>query len=136
MYGIDVNEYFIKAAILFSSKRKNKNINQDFTVGVGEALPYKDDTFDAIVSWDVFEHVKSLKETITECKRALKSGGMLFSVFPSYYDPFGGPHLSFVTRMPCIQWLFDPKTLNIAYNEIIESRGEEAYWYKTKEKKG
>lgn len=64
MCGIDVNEYFIKAAILFSSKRENKNINYDFRVGFGEALPYEDDTFDAIVSWDVFEHVQSLKETI------------------------------------------------------------------------
>ena len=134
MYGIDVNEYFIRAARLFSSSRKDKNINYNFTVGFGEALPYEDDTFDTIVSRDVFEHVKSLKETIMECKRVLKSGGMLFSVFPSYYFPFDGAHLNFVTRMPCIQWLFDPKTLNIAYNEIIESRGEEAYWYRTNEK--
>lgn len=134
MYGIDVNECFAKAAILFSSKRKNKNINYNFTIGFGEALPYKDDTFDAIVSWDTFEHVKSLKETITECKRTLKSGGVLFSVFPSYYHPIGGAHLDFVTRMPCIQWLFDPTTLDIAYNDIVESRGEEAYWYKANEK--
>lgn len=134
MYGIDVNEHFIRAAMLFSSSRKNKNINYNFTIGFGEAIPYEDDTFDAIVSRDVFEHVRSLKETIMESKRVLKPGGMLFSVFPSYYFPFGGAHLSFVTRMPCIQWLFDPKTLDAAYNEIIKSRGEEAYWYKTKEK--
>ena len=134
MYGIDVNEYFIRAATLFSSNRKNKNINYNFAVGFGEALPYEDDTFDAVVSCDVFEHVKSLRETIIECKRVLKSGGMLFSVFPSYYFPFGGAHLTFVTKMPCVQWLFDPETLNIAYHEIIESRGEEAYWYKTEEK--
>lgn len=59
---------------------------------------------------------------------------MLFSVFPSYYCPFGGDHLGFVTRMPCINWLFDPKSINIAYHEIVESRREEAYWYKSKEK--
>ena len=129
MHGIDINEYFITAAILFSSKRANKNIRYDFAVGFGEALPYKDETFDGIVSWDVFEHVKSLKETVRECKRTLKSGAMLFSVFPSYYMPTES-HLSNVTRMPCIQWLFDPNILNLAYDEIIESRGGEAYWYK------
>ena len=41
--------------------------------------------------------------------------------------------MDFVTRMPCLNWVFDPKTLNIASHEIIESRGEEAYWYKSKE---
>ena len=133
MYGIDVNEYFIKAAILFSSTRKNQNIKYDFTVGFGETLPYEDNTFDAVVSWDTFEHVQSLKETIRECKRTLKSGGMLFSVFPSYYCPFGGQHLGLATRMPCLNWFFDQKTLNIAFHEIIESRGEESYWYKSKE---
>jgi len=136
MYGIDVNEYFIKAAVLFSSNRKNKNIKYNFTVGFGEALPYEHNTFDAIFSWDTFEHVKSVKETIKECKRTLKPGGMLFSVFPSYYYPFGGQHLSFITRMPCLNWFFDSKTLNIGYHEIIESRGEEAYWYKSKVKEG
>ena len=69
-----------------------------------------------------------------ECKRTLKPGGMLFSVFPSYYEPIDGAHLSLVTRMPCLQWLFDTKTLNNAYSEIMASRGEEAYWYRTNKK--
>jgi hypothetical protein len=34
-------------------------------------------------------------------------------------------------KTPFIQWFFDPKTLIKAYNEIIESRGDEAYWYKS-----
>lgn len=135
IYGIDINKYFIEAAILFSSQRKNKKISYNFTLGVGEKLPYKDNTFDAILSLDVFEHVQSLRKTIIECKRVLKHRGMLFSVFPSYYTP-PESHLGFVTRTPCIQWFFDAKTLQIAYNEIIESRGDEAYWYKTKEKEG
>ena len=62
----------------------------------------------------------------------LKKWGMLFCVFPSYYFPFGGAHLRFATRMPLIQWFFDPETLNKAYDEIINSRGQEAYWYKNK----
>jgi len=135
MYGIDINKYFIEAAILFSSQRENKSIRYNFSIGCGENLPYKDDTFDTIVSYDVFEHVQSLKRTITECKRVLKPGGMLFSVFPSYYMPTES-HLSLVTRTPCIQWFFNPKTLQVAYNEIIELRGDEAYWYKSKEKEG
>lgn len=133
MHGVDVNKYFIEAAKLFSLQRKDRNINYKFNVGYGENLPYKNSTFDAIVSYDVFEHVQSLKKTITECKRVLKPGGMLFAVFPSYYMPTES-HLGFVTRTPCIQWFFDSKTLQIAYNKIIESRGDGAYWYQPKER--
>lgn len=130
--GIDINENSIKAAMLFSASRRNKNINYNFAVGCGEALPYKDETFDAIVSNDVFEHVRSLEETVLECKRVLKSGGILFSVFPSYYFPFGGAHLNLATKTPFIQWFFNPETLNVAYKEIMASRGKEAYWYHNK----
>ena len=132
MAGIDINEYFIKAARLFSRQRENKNIEYDFEVGFSEALPYEDKSFDAIVTWDVLEHVKSVRDTLKECKRVLKPGGMLFFIFPSYYCPMNGQHLDFVTRMPCLNWVFSSQTLNLAYDEIIQSRGEEAYWYKSK----
>lgn len=126
--GIDINEYFIHAAKLFSRSRENQEIAYDFKTSYAESLPYEDHTFDAIVSYDVLEHVQSVKDTLMECKRVLKPGGMLFSVFPSYYTP-GESHLSLVTYMPVIQWLFGPETLNRAYNDVLRSRGKEAYWY-------
>ena len=129
--GVDVNEYFFEAARLFSAQRRN--FGYSFDVGYSEDLPYEDNTFDAIVSYDVFEHVQSLQKTLIECKRVLKPGGILLAVFPSYYMPTES-HLSHVTRTPCIQWFFSPHTLQLAYNEIIESRGDAAYWYKSKEK--
>jgi ubiquinone/menaquinone biosynthesis C-methylase UbiE len=131
MYGIDINHYFIEAAIMFSSLRKNKKVMYNFSLGVAENLPYKKNFFDAIVSFDVFEHTQSLKDVIRECKRVLKPGGRLLAVFPPYKMPTES-HLSFVTRTPCIHWIFDAQTLTKAYNEIIESRGESAYWYKSK----
>jgi SAM-dependent methyltransferase len=131
MHGIDINSHFAKAASTFSATRKNHSIEYHFTVGVSETLPYENHVFDAIVSRDVFEHVTSLAKTIGECKRTLKPNGKLFAVFPSYYFPLGGAHLDFVSRTPCIQWFFNAETLNRAYGEILDSRGSEAYWYKT-----
>ena len=130
IYGIDVNEWFIQAARMFTAEKGPEGVHFEFAVGFGEALPYGDGMFDAVISWDVFEHVQSLTKTLSECRRVLKPRGMLFAVFPSFYEPFGGAHLSFVTRMPAMHWLFDPMTLNAAYREILESRGEErTYWY-------
>jgi SAM-dependent methyltransferase len=131
MYGLDSKEHFIEAALLFSSSRDNKNVNYHFDLGFGESLPYETESFDGIVSMDTFEHVQSLKDVLFECKRVLRLGGRLFSVFPSYYQPFGGAHLDTVTKMPFIQWVFDSRILNRAYDDILESRGSEAHWYKS-----
>jgi ubiquinone/menaquinone biosynthesis C-methylase UbiE len=130
MHGLEVNECFVRAARLFSNSRKNKSVEYDFRLGFAEDMPYDDNFFDAIVNRDVFEHVKSLRATLRECKRVLKPKGIMLSVFPSYYFPFGGAHLTFVTNTPFIQWFFSPGILMTAYNDIIMSRGrEETYWY-------
>lgn len=129
MNGMDVNKYFIDAAILFSGSRENLNIKYDFRLSFGESLPYPDNYFDGIVSYDVLEHVQSLDKTLREIKRVLKEQGLFFGVFPSYYTP-GEHHMNFVTKMPFIHWMFSSKVLAKAYYEIIEERGEEAYWYK------
>lgn len=132
IYGMDVNEQFIRAARLFAAQRAPHDVAFDFRVAFGEALPYPDRFFDAIVSWDVFEHVQSLAATLAECKRVLKPGGLLFAVFPSYYEPIGGAHLRFVTHWPCLHWIFSPETLNAAYRDILAARGEErTYWYRS-----
>lgn len=126
--GIDTKQVFIDAAKQFAYKH---NIRSDFKVGFAESLPFKNDTFDAILSFDVFEHVQNLQKTVDECYRVLKKGGRLFLVFPSYFHPMQH-HLSLVTKVPCIHWFFSGKTCIKAYNEILEERGEMTYWYKRK----
>ena len=46
-----------------------------YDVGVGEALPYADSTFDAVVCVDVLEHVSDLQRVLDEVQRVLKPGG-------------------------------------------------------------
>lgn len=133
--GIDVNELFVIAATMFSSSRTFKEIDYSFKVGYGESIPFQDSAFDFIVSRDVLEHVNSLEETLKECRRILKPKGKMFCVFPSYFFPFNGAHLVHVTKAPAIQWFFDSKALNIAFNEMISARGAKAYWYRPKEEK-
>lgn len=46
-----------------------------YDVGVGEALPYDDASFDAVVCVDVLEHVADLNRVLAEITRVLRPGG-------------------------------------------------------------
>lgn len=47
-----------------------------YDVGMGEALPYSDASFDAIVCVDVLEHVSDLSRVMAEISRTLRPGGL------------------------------------------------------------
>lgn len=71
--GIDPAASAIGAAVAHA-EHTGKSITYD--VGVGEALPYDDRSFDAVVCVDVLEHVSDLPQVIAEVKRVLKPDGM------------------------------------------------------------
>ena len=125
VYGIDINPIFKIAADEFASEKK---INAEFKTGIGEKLPYEDNSFDFVVSTDTFEHVQNLENTMNECFRVLKPDGMLLAVFPQFLQPFES-HLNFVTKLPCIHWFFNSKKISEKYYEILKERGDSAKWY-------
>jgi 2-polyprenyl-6-hydroxyphenyl methylase/3-demethylubiquinone-9 3-methyltransferase len=47
-----------------------------YDVGVGEALPYPDGAFDAVVCVDVLEHVRDLAAVLAEVARVLRPDGL------------------------------------------------------------
>tara|TARA_B100000902_G_C27253589_1_gene886612 strand:- start:341 stop:1273 length:933 start_codon:yes stop_codon:yes gene_type:complete len=125
VYGIDINPIFKVAADEFALEKK---INAEFKTGIGEKLPYDDNSFDFVVSTDTFEHVQDLKNTMDECFRVLKPNGMLLAVFPQFLQPFES-HLNFVTKLPCLHWFFSSKKISEKYYEILKERGDSAKWY-------
>lgn len=124
--GTDISETYIDAATQFAQL---KNISADYKKGFGEKIPYGDNQFDSIITYDVFEHVQDLSKTMAECYRVLKPGGKLIAVFPSYYQP-KEHHLGLVSRVPGLQFMFSGRTLVKAYYEILQERGDNAYWYR------
>ncbi len=126
IYGIDIDSVYIEAARLFSQKMGN---NTHFQISYGEELPFEDNFFDAIITSDTFEHVRDLKKVLQECQRVLKGDGIIICSFPQYLSPFEH-HLGFVTKTPCIHWFFKNTDIHEVYYEIIQERGDEAYWYK------
>lgn len=64
------------AAIASASRHaRESGLEIDYRVGVGEALPYEDASFDHAVCVDVLEHVEDLGKVLDEVRRVLKPGG-------------------------------------------------------------
>lgn len=126
LMGVDVAETFIAAA---RECAESRNVPADFRLAKAELLPFEDASVDAILSFDVFEHVQDVPRALAECHRVLRPDGQLFVVFPGYYQPVEH-HLSLVTRIPGLQYLFSGRTLLEAYCEILNERGSSADWYR------
>ncbi len=60
--------------------------------GVGEALPFKADSFDGVLSLAVLEHVKDPWRCAQEIMRVLKPGGDLICCVPFLQPVHGYPH--------------------------------------------
>lgn len=124
--GVDVDPVFIEAANAFAAAR---GANASFRAGTGERIPHDDASFDAVLSFDVLEHVRDVRATLAECRRVLRPGGVLAVVFPGFWHPTEH-HLSLVTRAPFLHHLFGARACLEAYVAILRDRGADAAWYR------
>lgn len=53
-------------------------------------LPYKDNFFDIVVSFDVFEHIEDDKGAVSEIYRVLRKNGVLLFIVPAFQFLFCG----------------------------------------------
>jgi SAM-dependent methyltransferase len=104
-----------------SVMRMTGDSRASFAAGVGERLPFAENSFDIIISYDVFEHVQDLPLVLAECYRVLRQGGKLLALFPPYYGP-RAHHLDFVTTLPFLHHLFSPRVLVGAANHILREQ--------------
>lgn len=74
-WGIDVSE----KAILYCKKRGLKKVK----LAKAEATGFKDNSFDAVVLFDVLEHVDDT-QTVKEILRILKPNGLVLITVPAY----------------------------------------------------
>lgn len=58
----------------------------------GRTLPFRDGRFDAVVSFEVLEHVFNVDEVLGEIRRVLKPGGQLLITIPFAWDEHEAPY--------------------------------------------
>ncbi|MFH7026623.1 MAG: bifunctional 2-polyprenyl-6-hydroxyphenol methylase/3-demethylubiquinol 3-O-methyltransferase UbiG [Heteroscytonema crispum UTEX LB 1556] len=71
--GIDLSLNSIKNA---QEHAKKSHLKIDYSWGTAESLPYKENTFDVVLCFDVLEHVFDWKQVISEAYRVLKKDGL------------------------------------------------------------
>ncbi len=72
VHGIDISEGMLEVA-----KRKSKGLNIKYQLADMRNIPYKDETFDKVVSSLAIDHVKNYKKAILEILRVTKKGGRI-----------------------------------------------------------
>lgn len=69
------------------AKRRNA-ADADFVIGHAESLPFPDESFDAVMSVCVFEHLSDDERAFREIHRVLRTGGLLVATVDSMDSPF------------------------------------------------
>jgi SAM-dependent methyltransferase len=77
VYGIDV-----------SAKRLAESTMPNLVAAAGEALPFRDATFDVLVFNEVIEHVAADRQAIEDALRVLREGGHIVIYAPNRLYPF------------------------------------------------
>lgn len=126
LVGLEIDSRMAGPALRFARSMSGtmSTIEASFAAGVGEALPFANDSFDAVFCYDVFEHLQDPERTLAEIYRVLKPGGLLLTVFPPYFHPRGAHLDGYVSRLPYASVLFPSKILLTAIDELLEERGD------------
>ncbi len=81
--GLEINSK------LYNSVRE-KFRDFDIVLYDGKKFPMADESFDYVISYQVLEHVESLRDIFDECVRVLRPGGMMYHICPNYFSFYEG----------------------------------------------
>lgn len=82
--GYDITGIDISGEAIEYGRKKYGDIRLD--VQAAETLPYEDESFDAVLSFDLFEHIASIDKHVSEVGRVLRSGGHYLFQTPNKYS--------------------------------------------------
>jgi ubiquinone/menaquinone biosynthesis C-methylase UbiE len=84
--GIDIEESGLEMARALEMSKGKKRYKKVMHANA-EKMPFKDRTFNTVVSNSTFEHIDNDLKAVSEVARVLKKGGLFFLTLPSEYLP-------------------------------------------------
>jgi len=91
--------------------------------GVGERLPFADESFDHVFSCNAFEHIADVPATLAECHRVLRERGRLWSRFGPVWSGPDGHHLEGL-RWGGRDWIFWRDPIVPCWSHLLHSQAE------------
>lgn len=123
--GIDPSEQSLKTA---EDHMKANSLNIHYIKGIGEAIPFLENSYDVVFCCDVLEHVCDAPKVISEIFRVLRPGGCFC------YDTFNRTLLSKLIAIDISQkwkrWAFAPPDIHV-WNMFIKPNELEELLRKT-----
>lgn len=99
MEGIEPSQAGVEVSIMRAQRLGLNNVR--FQHGVGENIPFSDNTFDFVISLAVLEHVQNVSAVVEETYRVLKPGGWAYFEVPNNLFPFEGHYkMAWLPMMP------------------------------------
>lgn len=111
--GLSVNSVDIQDDRIIKTGYKFKKVEN-------EALPFKDHSFDVVITNQVLEHVLDQRKHLEEIKRVLKTEGVVYLATPNKWW-ITDPHY----KLPFISWL--PRKIATPYLRLIKKRDWDIY---------
>ena len=85
MVGVDIEEKWIKQAIILTSDFKEREVRFSFQTAAAYDLPFSDETFDLVTCQTLLMHLGDPQKAISEMMRVLKKTGKIILVEPNNY---------------------------------------------------
>ena len=63
-----------------------------FVCSSAERMPFDDNSFDIVFSFNAFEHIQDLNKAVSECVRVIKPDGLMYATFHLFTSISGGHH--------------------------------------------
>ena len=119
--GIEISDAMVARSERFAQSRGVANVR--FLRAFAERMPFADDSFDVVISFDVLEHVQDPVLAFRELRRVLRSGGHAWLVFPTFLGARSS-HLDYLTQIPMLHRIFDPDVVIDVVNGFLAARPE------------
>ncbi len=107
--------------VTFFGKRENVHV-----FGTALNLPFADDAFDTVLSFEVLEHVTDSRRMVAEIQRVLKPGGHIILTTPFLWGEHCQPHDYGRFTVYGLKRLFEDEGLHVV--EQLRANGFWTFW--------
>lgn len=119
--GLDISRGMLKEA---KEKIKNQNptsnnVNVTFIAGDAENIPFKDSSFDCVMSINMLEHLDNIHKAVEEMKRVVKRDGKIIISIPNGNCKFDTKIVKILMKVitPLSQRVASDKSISVPYVE-------------------